>query len=396
MEDNNTIILFGCGKIGSEALAFFESENVASFCDNNQALKGTEKCGKIVISFDDLREKYHDSIVIICVLSDLVACEIAKQCEENGISDYLFFTSIKKLFLKSEHALAYIANPINRMQMRKEFYLSRTKSLQAQVNFFKKHADIRHIKPATGELRERQMNLIRISSDFLNKISKLDIKPFLYGGNLLGYIRHNGFIPWDDDIDFALIRDEFDRLKEYCKLHIYTEEEFFDKNGKVKDEKEIADDTQDYFYCESNYYLQIIYNDAIAMDFFPFDYYADDYSFDEFTKFAEKVDEQLKLMESVGDRIKCVEAAKIENRRNIVKESGHIYSGIDNSEAFHKYRKGWIPQEIVFPLQRVLFEGEYFWVPNDPEEFITYEFENVWEFPDDVGIPRHCTELVGC
>ena len=54
-------------------------------------------------------------------------------------------------------------------------------------------------------------------------------------------------------------------------------------------------------------------------------------------------------------------------------------------------REQFIPANVIFPLQKALFEGQYFWIPNDAEELAKYEFGDIWKFPDDVGILRHCS-----
>ncbi len=49
---------------------------------------------------------------------------------------------------------------------------------------------------------------------------KNNIKYFMIAGTLLGAVRHKGFIPWDDDMDFAIMREDFSKFLSVCKAEL--------------------------------------------------------------------------------------------------------------------------------------------------------------------------------
>lgn len=59
------------------------------------------------------------------------------------------------------------------------------------------------------EIKEIQLALL----DYIDETCKKhDIPYFLSYGTMLGAIRHKGMIPWDDDIDISLYREDYERL----------------------------------------------------------------------------------------------------------------------------------------------------------------------------------------
>lgn len=78
-------------------------------------------------------------------------------------------------------------------------------------------------------LRELQLVELAILKETLRLFEKHNIPYFALGGTMLGAIRHQGFIPWDDDIDIGVPREDFERLPEICKelpahLHLHSYE----------------------------------------------------------------------------------------------------------------------------------------------------------------------------
>lgn len=69
------------------------------------------------------------------------------------------------------------------------------------------------------EFKESQ----RIALEILKKVACIceehNFRYVLIWGTLIGAIRHNGFIPWDDDIDIAMPRPDYDKLLSFFKKH---------------------------------------------------------------------------------------------------------------------------------------------------------------------------------
>ena len=124
-------------------------------------------------------------------------------------------------------------------------------------------------------LRKLQLTQLEIAKEIKRVAEELGLRCFLVYGTLLGAVRHQGFIPWDDDLDVGMLREEYDAflqkapglLGDAYELVTYRSEKMYPfpfakvmKKGTV--------------YMEER--NQASFRQGIFVDVFPFDRYPAD------------------------------------------------------------------------------------------------------------------------
>ncbi len=120
-----------------------------------------------------------------------------------------------------------------------------------------------------NELQKKELEILKV---FIDICEKLHLRYFLVCGSALGAVKYSGFIPWDDDIDVALFRDDYNVfLKEAPKLlpeHIFLQTYKTDNYPNIFAKLRNSNST----YIEKSV-EHIHMNHGIYIDVFPLDGY---------------------------------------------------------------------------------------------------------------------------
>ena len=89
------------------------------------------------------------------------------------------------------------------------------KSLKDLLNDYARSSSYRKVSDA--ELAALKKCVLDIYCRVAEVCSKNNLTIMLGGGSVLGAVRHQGFIPWDDDMDLNMFRDDYDKLIKLCE-----------------------------------------------------------------------------------------------------------------------------------------------------------------------------------
>lgn len=226
------------------------------------------------------------------------------------------------------------------------------------------------IKPIDKVLRETQLNTLDLAKSIINDITQnTDIKLWLDGGTLLGAVRHKGFIPWDDDMDFAMLRQDYTKLIKYFEKKYKTIDTnnwsrySFNKNIK----KELKKYPNETLVVRIHTALKIIKgteNNFVILDFFAWDYYNNFHNVITIQNYCNQIKKELKTKKTYKEFFNLYDR-ELKKNINIVDKSDVLQTGIDNNGFLNISKKGIVRNSDIFPLKKLEFEDWEFYAPQN-------------------------------
>ncbi|WP_296889299.1 phosphorylcholine transferase LicD [uncultured Methanobrevibacter sp.] len=263
------------------------------------------------------------------------------------------------------------------------------------INFLFKSTDIK----VTGTLRNMQLVYLELLRFIVNVCDKYGLEYWITYGSLLGAVRHDGFIPWDDDLDISMMRKDYNKLmeilpeeikkneilKENCCLTLLlnpNEDYFKDVHG-IYDYG--SDKHFEKFGFSQSLFLQFGWlKPFIKLDVFPFDYIKEE-SIDYYIKNYLGHKYYFRVLFN-GEDFNYKESFKDQyNKLGLTEnETNFIVEGID-ATFFDDF--GIFKKDLIFPLKTINFEGYEFKCPNKPHELLKIWYgETYMDIPSDLWI----------
>lgn len=229
----------------------------------------------------------------------------------------------------------------------------------------------------------------------------------LYGGSVIGAVRHNGFIPWDHDIDMAMPRKDYDQFVNYMLSHPnekiffsnYLSEKRYPNNwGKVR--------LQGTVFLEKELQTLAELRKGVFIDLHPID---------NVLPCCLNIQVRSTMFWSCVGKVKSgIYEGRPWKRRVYALFSWLPYSVINmmrsaSMKIFKHCPTKYVykvahPNNGIYPIPRCTFEDliehdfedQKFFIPKNYDEFLTKRYGNYLEFPPEAEIYECCQTIVEC
>lgn len=243
------------------------------------------------------------------------------------------------------------------------------------------------------KLHEVEMEIL---DEIVRICDKHNLEYFLTGGTMLGAVRHQGFIPWDDDIDVGMPRKDYDLFIKYAKEELNekyfldcfeTNKDYFLPIAKVKKNNTIFDEV-------ANHHIKC--HKGIFVDIIPFENAKKQDSLSQKLQaiFVRNITETVLFKKKVG-KLKdyrkpwFVLILNIFPRKILMKiQIWLMHLNKDDSSEYlvalagsHGYQKETSKRDVFLPTKKIKFENRIYKGMNNPDAYLSKLFGSYMELP---------------
>ena len=258
----------------------------------------------------------------------------------------------------------------------------------------------RKYNPDGSPLRQAQLRMLDMALYLRDVAREIGVPCRLDGGNVLGALRHGGFIPWDDDIDFVVDYRDFGRLCSYLKAHPHpqyvlqdhsTDPGFYKEWACLRDLKSRhvshdAIDSMDRRMTEAQKYQ------GLHLDIFPYEGYMIRW----LHRLAGKLSVNMNLFLAGKHPLLAEVCYRTLHHAvfPVFRLTGKLFGPPD--QCMHSYG-AWFyertPKRALVPHKDITFEGHTFEGPADPDELCRIAYGNYLDLPPIDKRDRHKVDV---